>query len=273
MNPLAHRDRDDRLGRRVEELFARLGPADEDLRAPVHVPGAFADLVAGFDFDAFEARIASEARIAPGRHDLPAASGGVYYQGDTSYHAWYEDEAEQLVDRKGSPDSFRTTTRLPLPEWALDLQQEILRRVYVPGRFGWSTEIFYSREGAASMGAHADNDDVYTIQLYGEKIWLVAPYSLETIAEFVDAGVLLRDGPESAWHFAEGRRRALDKAQVFHMRPGDFLATPPFALHHVTATGAAVRSLSFNVSVCREEVWERFLTQRGGRSPGGAAPL
>src|SRR5262245_38205970 len=239
---------------RIDEGLTRLDRAG-GLRAPCHFPGLFADLVRGFDCEAFEARIFAEGRIAPGRTEGPY--GGVWYQGDTSYHAWFDDDATRVQTRQTSPRSFLSTTRLPLPRWALELQQELLARLYEDSDFGWSAEIFFSREGQASMGAHADNDDVFTVQLHGEKRWRVDTVSLDRLAVLVAQGALSRDGPQSAWHFAAGRQADLVAPRLFHLRPGDFLATPAFALHEVTATGGT-RSLSFNVSVCREQTWEAW---------------
>jgi JmjC domain len=250
------------LRRRVDEALTKLDRAG-GLRAPCHLPGLFADLVRGFDCDAFEARIFAEGRIAPGRTEGPY--GGVWYQGDTSYHAWFDDDASRVHTRRATPLSFLSTTRLPLPRWALELQQELLTRLYEDSDFGWSAEIFFSREGQASMGAHADNDDVFTVQLHGEKRWRVDPVSLNRLEVLIKDGALSRDGPQSAWHFAAGRPADLVEPQLFHLRPGDFLATPAFALHEVSATGAA-HSLSFNVSICREQTWEAW--QQGRSGPG-----
>ena len=251
--------------RRVDELLERLGLPRDVIDEPLHVPGAFADLAAGFDVRAFEERAFGDGRLAPGRHDLPAASGGVYYQGETSYHAWFDDEREAVRER--APASFAATTRLPLPRWALDVQQQLLVRLYQPGRFGWSTELFYSRERAASMGAHADNDDVFTVQLAGTRTWTIAPRSLEAIDALLAEGAVVRDGPESAWHFVPERRRPLTTGRRFTLAPGDLLVTPAFALHHVVGDGDDDgRSLAFNVSVCREEVWE---AHRAASAPEG----
>jgi hypothetical protein len=259
--PASHAARRE-LHRRVDEALTKLDRAG-GLRAPCHLPGLFADLVGGFDCDRFEAHVFAEGRIAPGRTDGPY--GGVWYQGDTSYHAWFDDDAPRVDTRRASPLSFLSTTRLPLPPWALELQQELLVRLYDDGEFGWSAEIFFSREGSASLGAHADNDDVFTVQLYGEKRWRVDPVSLDRLEALVEQGALSRDGPQSAWHFAAGRPADLLAPQLFHLRPGDFLATPAFALHEVSATGGP-RSLSFNVSICREQAWT---ARQQGRSRVG----
>ena len=250
------------LQRRVELAFAKLDRTD-GLRAPCHIPGLFSDLVRGFDCRAFEAQAFAQGRIAPGRTEGPY--GGVWYQGDTSYHAWLEDDADRVETRRSSPASFLSTTRLPLPRWALELQQELLLRLHDDVDFGWSAEMFFSREGHASMGPHADNDDVFTVQLHGEKRWRVEAVSLDRLGVLVEEAALSRDGPWSAWHFSPGQRADLVAPQCFLLRPGDFLATPAFALHEVTAVGGP-RSLSFNVSICREQAWGAYRQGRAGRT-------
>ncbi len=141
----------------------------------------------------------------------------------------------------------------------------LLLRLHDVADFGWSAELFFSREGQASMGPHADDDDVFTVQLHGEKLWRVDAVSLDRLQGLVEDGRLGRDGPWSAWHFAPGRAADFAAPTVFHVRAGDFLATPAFALHEVRAVGQG-RSLSFNVSMCREQLWEAHTRCVGGQA-------
>lgn len=245
------------IAERIQRLLASLQLPSQILE-PVHLPGVFADLAAGFDCDDFERRAMAQGRLTDGRYGEPEVSGGVYYQGDTSYHAWHQDEVEHLESRQQSIANLTATTRLPLPDWALALQQELLAQVHRSDAFGWSSELFFSKTPRASLGVHADNDDVYTVQLFGEKEWRVGPTSLELLRDLLESGALFRTGPQSAWHSPPDRPKVpLREARTIHLVPGDFLITPAFALHEVTAVGAEPRSLSFNVSICREELWEK----------------
>lgn len=249
--------------RRAESIVARLDLGPDGLRRPQHLPGALADLVAGFDVDAFEAEARRSERMAPGRTD-GYLTDAVLYQGDTSYHAWVDGDEERVAQRRRDPAAWASTATLPLPRWALDLQQELLVRLYDARAFGWSAEVFYSFQAGASMGVHADNDDVFTVQLWGAKTWEIAPASLPALHEHVARGRVHRDGPQDAWHFVPGQAPTLVEPLRLTLRAGDFLATPAFALHRVEATEDR-RSVSFNVSICREEVWERHAARGGVR--------
>src|SRR5215471_13885973 len=155
------------LAERVRALVARLDLGPDGLRAPVHIPGAFADLVADFDIDAFEAEATASHRLAIGRTDGHVGDTTVMYQGDTSYHAWFDEDRAMVAARHDDPRAWATTATLPLPQWALGVQEALLLQLFDRRAFGWSAEMFYSFQPGASMGLHADNDDVFTVQLFG----------------------------------------------------------------------------------------------------------
>lgn len=247
------------LAPRVERLLDHLDLGQHGLRAPCHLPGLFADLAADFNCDAFAARAARDGRMAPGRSD--GYGEAVFYQGDGSYHAWFEGDAERVEQRRAGPETWASTSTLPLPQWALLVQQLLLTRLYRPGEFGWSTELFFSQQPCASIGAHFDNDDVFTVQLYGIKHWEVDPVDRAWLRDLEQAGAVSRDGPQSAWHFAANRLPEPRAPLRIALAPGDFVAVPAFALHRVTAADAPPRSVSFNVSICREEHWRRFTNE------------
>jgi hypothetical protein len=252
------------LAERVRALVARLDLGPDGLRAPVHIPGAFADLVAGFDIDAFEAEATASHRLTMARTDGYVGDTMVMYQGDTSYHAWFDEDRDRVAARHNDPRAWAATATLPLPKWALAVQEALVLQLFDRSAFGWSTEMFYSFQPSASMGLHADNDDVFTVQLFGAKHWLVGPVDLGDLHRHEIAGHLHRAGPEDTWHFDPGKAPTLPAPWHVTVRAGDFLATPAFALHHVTAAADPARSVAFNVSLCREEVWRRFVDDRTG---------
>ena len=243
------------LTKRVDRILASVDLGAHGLRSPCYLPGVFADLAEDFDFEAFALRAEREGRMAPGRND--GYGDSVLYQGDGSYHAWFEGDVDRVAERSAGPETWARNATLPLPGWALLLQQILLTRLYRPDSFGWSTEIFYSRQARASIGAHFDNDDVFTVQLHGRKLWEVDPVDRTWLRTLERTGEVSRDGPQSAWHFAADRIPEPRAPLRITLAPGDFLAVPAFALHRVTAADTPPRSVSFNVSICREDHWQR----------------
>lgn len=238
---------------RVDRAIDAL-PLDADglLRAPVYLPGLFAPEARAFHAERFAERIAEQRRIALAHPAL--GYGNVWYQGETSYHAWFEDEVEHIEER--SPDGFAATTTLPLPAWAIAVQQRLLQRLY-RGAFGWSVEMFWTDATGASIGAHADNDDVYTIQVHGRKRWQVDPVDLARLTALEREGVFVREGPHDAWHAPPDADPPFRAPLEQVLEPGDFFAIPAFALHRVEALAGQPRSLAFNASICQEQVYDR----------------
>lgn len=248
------------LRRRIDHAIASL-PLGEDglLGAPVHIPGLFAPEARAFQPEAFAQRIAEQRRVALAHPAL--GYGNVWYQGETSYHAWFEDEVERIGER--SPQSFAATTTLPLPAWAIAAQERLLERLY-RGAFGWSVELFWTDAAGASIGAHADNDDVYTVQVLGRKHWRVDPVNLPRLRALEAAGVLQREGPHDAWHAPPDADPAFLSPLDVVLEPGDLFAIPAFALHRVEALADNPRSLAFNASICQEQVYERWTGDSAG---------
>jgi ribosomal protein L16 Arg81 hydroxylase len=112
--------------------------------------------------------------------------------------------------------------------------------------------MFFATENGATGGKHIDADEVYTVQLYGSKVWLVDPVSADWLLSGIRSGVI-EAAPSTQWlptgtGFVAPTR--------FVMEPGDFLATPAFCLHEVT-TASEGHNLSFAGSLGRDEIARR----------------
>lgn len=219
---------------KLSQALDTLDTTDNILTRIFYVPKLFRNLVKSFDIDHFERQIIS---LDPTTiHDSIVFLGEEYHQ-------------QRLLPAS----RFFKTSKLPLPYWAKYIQYHILSRMYHESAFGWGIELFWSPRRNASLGEHFDNDDVYTIQIYGTKRWVIDPPDLDRLTRLDKKGKISRQGPYDAW-VRNNKKKPVRflKPNVIIMNPGDFLAVPCFSLHKVT-THTLGRNLSINASVCQEQ--------------------
>jgi ribosomal protein L16 Arg81 hydroxylase len=119
---------------------------------------------------------------------------------------------------------------------------------------GWSSVIFMTDEVGATVGEHVDNEDVYTVQLYGSKRWTVDPPDLDWLRARVLGGELARLNPSESWVRNRPASVAFQRPTEYLVDPGDLLAMPAFCLHEVIALGP-METAAFNISICQEQDW------------------
>lgn len=212
------------------------------MQKPYYKPKVFTDLAVTFNVEEFRQKLSGS--------KLTQGYGNVWYSVDQ-----HLDEGSWDSAKKASP---------ALPEWAQEVQRRLLAALYWPEAYGWAAEFFWSVEAQASLGVHIDNDDVYTVQLYGRKKWLIDPVNLEWLEQLSNSGAIWREGPWEAWISSGDEPLRFTSPTTIELGPGDVLALPTFALHHVV-TADDGPSLSFNTSICQEQVWTEFLAGRGKR--------
>lgn len=208
-----------------------------------YIPGIFENLVSGFSIEDFLSTAPLE-KIFKYENSLDI---GVFFQ---------EHENEQL----SSKEFFMKSLDIPLPAWAKELQYHLLSRLYAEGSCGYSLDLFVSSGKNKSLGTHIDNDDVYTVQLYGAKHWILDSPDLHRLKRLIDAQLVKRLSPSETWVSNTNTSLEFGESISIIMKPGDFLATPAFALHKVTTLTDGY-NLSFNVGIRHEHYWQQFLNQ------------
>ena len=225
-----------------QALPAMVGRGGDVLERPVHLPGVFRELVKGLSHEDFEERFRVEAATQ--------GYGNVWYQ---SF------EGTGTLDP--TPRLVRACT-LPLPDVLVETLADILHLFHHQAASAYQLELFWSTDPFATLSAHVDNDEVFTIQVFGRKLWKIDPVDLDWLCHETAVGRLKREGPWEAW-IADNSRPTLEFARpaVVEMNPGDFLALPPFCLHQVWAISDGC-NVSANASVCQEQVWEQYRGHR-----------
>ena len=209
--------------------------------------------------------------------DLPEMFDAIRRAGPTQGNGpvWYLDD-EHHGTGEFSEESFYAEVALPLPGWAQRLQRHMLSRLCVDSMYGWSAVLFWASTAGATVNEHVDNEDVYTVQLCGEKRWLIDRPSLSRLSGLVAEGAMARLNPSESWVRNQPAPVEFDDPLDITMRPGDFLAMPALSLHHVE-TITTGPNVSFNVSICQEKDWAAFASGRPelkdvGEPPGHEGP-
>lgn len=226
MNELAE------IEQRVTEILAALPLAEGRLREVVHIPGVF---------QRWTERTPSGqlARAIKARHPT-RGNGPVWYIDDENHNS-------------GAPHNQFART-LPLPNWACKVQHMLLSQLWHANAWGWSSVVFYCESTGASVGEHVDNEDVYTVQLSGTKLWWIDPPDLSWLTENVVLGRLARWNASESWVRNGGDPIPFRNPRTIRLAPGDMLAMPAFCLHKVQAEGEG-HNISFNASICQEQDW------------------
>jgi hypothetical protein len=177
------------------------------------------------------------------------------YKDNKDIGVFFEEHENEKLPSK---EFFMKNIDIPLPAWAKEFQYYVLSQVYADSSCGWSLDLFVSSGKNVSLGTHIDNDDVYTVQLYGTKHWIVDMPDLYRLKKLIDAQLIKRLSSSETW--VNNTKQSLDfiDPTIVIMQPGDFLAIPAFALHKVT-TLTEEYNLSFNVGIRREYYWRQFL--------------
>ena len=161
---------------------------------------------------------------------------------------------KECFNRKQIPswETFCSAIDLPLPTWIKKIQHKILAKKYTNISFGWSVELFWTNEKDSSVEEHYDNDDVYTIQIFGKKKWIVDLPNINNIIKLQKQGKITRTSFHDSWLRNDEEIIQFENPQHILMEPGDFLCIPAFSLHKVTTTTEG-RNLSINASICQEQ--------------------
>ena len=177
------------------------------------------------------------------------------YEDNKDIGVFFEEHDNEKIPSK---EVFMKNVDIPLPVWAKEFQYDLLSQVYADSSCGWSLDLFVSSGKNVSLGTHIDNDDVYTVQLYGTKHWILDMPDLYRLKKLIDAQLIKRLSSSETW--VNNTKQSLDfiDPTIIIMQPGDFLAIPAFALHKVT-TLTEEYNLSFNVGIRREYYWQKFL--------------
>jgi len=106
-----------------------------------------------------------------------------------------EHENEELP----SLETFMNSIEIPLPFWAKEFQYYLLSQVYNDTKCGWSLDFFISFGENVSLGSHIDNDDVYTVQLYGTKHWILDAPDLYRVKVLMDNQLIKQLPSSETW--------------------------------------------------------------------------
>lgn len=179
------------------------------------------------------------------------------YENNTDIGVFFQEHENEKLPSK---EIFMKNVDIPLPIWAKEFQYHLLSELYTENSCGWCLDLFVSSGKDVSLGTHIDNDDVYTVQLYGTKHWILDAPDLYRLKKLIYAQLIKRLSSSETW--VNNTNQPLDfiDPTIIIMQPGDFLAIPAFALHKVTTLTEGY-NLSFNVGIRQEYYWQKFLAQ------------
>jgi hypothetical protein len=152
---------------------------------------------------------------------------------------------------------FLVNLDLPLPLHLKSLLFRIASEI-VTKPTNWNVGLFWSEEKGSSLGSHFDDDEVYTIQILGEKEWLVDDSNISYLKHLVSKKDVKPISSESYFSSSETWVKNSKNELLFInpkkiiMKPGDFLIIPSYALHKVT-TVSDMENLSINVGISRRD--------------------
>lgn len=219
----------------IDTLRNAVSMADRSLERALLVPGPFSAIASGVDPATVKAALVET--------DLFQERGGVsllYTEDDT-----------------GLPPTIQA-----LESWPAPVPPQLRASLFgiLDGLFsgwtgGWSVDLFWSEGGGASIGPHVDNDDVFSVQLLGRKMWKVKPRDFDDLTQLVALGIAVRTPPSETWYLDSDSKF---DGETFVLRPGDLIAVPAFAVHCVTAIDEGP-ALSVNVSIRQERLWRDYL--------------
>jgi len=211
-------------------------------RKPLYIPGAGTDYAGFYDPPSFLSDLTAT-------QPVPYLSVGVR---DGKRYFQKHETAEELRAgvEEGGVSAMKLSKfwhKLPIPDrisWARAVFGSLCRAacmIYMnPGR---SEDVDLFLAGPHSqLGTHFDTTEVFTLQLYGERKWVV---DRECV---VEASLNLSKSPD--WQPAK-EIGFQGETLEFTLRPGDALYVPAYAVHQVTGVGWSV-SLSLGLRAFNE---------------------
>ena len=161
-----------------------------------------------------------------------------------------------------SKKEFSDNLDLPLTSNLKSLLFEIASAV-INEPINWNVGLFWSEEKGASLGSHFDDDEVYTIQIFGEKEWIADNSNIAYLTYLISKKLVKPISLESNFSSSETWVKT-SKGELYFkkpvkivMKPGDFLIMPSYALHNAT-TISEMENLSINIGVSRRNSYESF---------------
>lgn len=158
-------------------------------------------------------------------------------------------------------EDFVFNYTLPLPEWIMKFQFDMMQKYQGQPDAAWNVGLIWSETPSASLGAHFDSDNVYTLQLIGNKIWQIDPPDADRVKRLLDNDsirpISSRVGFVSSetWIGAKGVALDFHEPTQIILQPGDFLALPAYSLHKVTTDTTSPLTLSCNVGMSLPNNW------------------
>ena len=224
-----------------ESLDINISDGKKHLSNYCYIPNLLKDLVSTFIVEDFLSTTSFE--------------NAFKYEGNKDIKVFF---AEYENEKLPSLETFINSIEIPLPFWAKEFQYYLLSQVYNDIKCGWSLDFFVSSGKNISLGSHIDNDDVYTVQLYGTKYWILDAPDLYRVKGLMDNQLIKQIPSSETWVSNTNQPLDFIDPTIIIMKPGDFLAIPAYALHKVT-TLTEKCNLSFNVGIRQEDYWQKFL--------------
>jgi hypothetical protein len=164
---------------------------------------------------------------------------------------------ENINTNLQSKEKFVCELDLPLNLQLKNLLYSIAS-IIVTKPTNWNVGLFWCEEKGASLGSHFDDDEVYTIQVIGEKEWVIDGSNADYLKELISSKRVKPISAENSFSSSETWIKNHKKELRFFnpkriiMKPGDLLVTPAYALHKVTSISDA-DNLSINVGITRRD--------------------
>jgi hypothetical protein len=213
------------------------------IKSSLHCPGLFSGLVtAHFDFDSFRKSV----------------KPGVFHSDNGSVWSRFIENIDRKLPREAV---FLDELELPI---TLNIKYAIylLASKIITEKANWNVGIFWSRGEMATLGNHFDDDEVYTIQLHGNKEWIVDHQDIEYLCSLVTRGIVKPiSSPEtftSSETWIKAHKEiilAFKSPQSFLVAPGDLLITPSYTLHNVRSL--STNSVSINIGISRNGTFSK----------------
>lgn len=162
---------------------------------------------------------------------------------------WYADK-KLSYEKPSSFDEYLKLSHNCLPIYIKNFQYQLLSLLFSKSCSGWTTELFFSHKYGASLGMHCDSDDVYTIQIYGKKLWTIDALDIDWFQNCVENKHFFKIGNSTSWLVDKNAKEKINFRSPISvlLNPGDFLAIPAFSLHKVESLTDGL-SFSCNLSL------------------------
>lgn len=150
---------------------------------------------------------------------------------------------------------FLNELDLPIDKQLKKILYKIASKL-IKNKMNWNIGIFWSSQNNASLGSHFDDDEVYTIQLFGKKEWTIDEQNIDYLSQLIcQKKVKPISSPETfssseTWiKYSKATKLSFINPTKIIVNPGDLLITPAYALHKVRSLSD--NSISLNLGICR----------------------